>query len=133
MKKNYFKLLFLILFLRFNSISAQIVQKENFIGEWTLTKSLSASETELFELSCNPCAKISFVENKITVKNPGGSEEVYSWKIENEKVVIKNLGEKNISSLFKSDGEFSVKFINGKDYVDLKLTNSDYNGIVIRK
>lgn len=135
MKNIYLKSLFLILLLNFYSISAQTVtvEKENLIGEWTVTKSLSSSETELFELSCNPCAKISFSENKITVKNPGGSEETYSWKIENGKVVIKNLGEKKSSSIFKNDGEFSVKFINGKNYMELKLTDSDYNGLVMRK
>jgi hypothetical protein len=135
MKNIYLKSLFLILFLNFYSISAQTVtiEKENLIGEWTLTKSLSASETELFELSCNPCSKINFAENKITVKNPGGSEETYSWKIENEKVIIKNLGEKKTSNMFKSDGEFSGKLINGKNYMELKLADSDYNGVVMRK
>ncbi len=133
MKNIYLKSLFLILFLNFYSISAQNIEKEVLIGEWTLTKSLSASETELFELSCNPCAKISFAEKNITVKNPGGSEEIYSWKIENGKVVIKNLGEKKLSSMFKSDGEFSVKSINEKNYMELKLTDSDYNGVVMRK
>ncbi len=135
MKNIYLKSLFLILFLNFYSISAQTItiEKGNLIGEWTLTKNLSASETELFELTCNPCAKISFDEKKITVKNPGGSEETYSWKIENLKVVIKNLGEKKSSSMFKSDGEFSAKLINGKNYMELKLTDNDYNGIVMRK
>lgn len=135
MKNIYLKSLFLILFLNFYSISAQTVtvEKENLIGEWTLTKNLSASETELFELSCKPCAKINFEENKITVKNPGGSEETYSWKIENGKVVIKNLGEKKSFSMFKNDGEFSAKLINGKNYIELKITDSDYNGLVMRK
>ena len=135
---KYSKTLLIILYLSFNSISAQETKLkiESLLGEWTIskTKSLNASKTEESELLCNVCPVISFKKDKtIVVKNPGGSEEIYSFDIVNKKLLIKNLGEKKSYSTFKNDDSFSAKYTQAKEYVELELTDSNDNSIVMRR
>ena len=132
MRSIHIKFIIFILFSISNSISAQSLKEESLIGEWTVTKTKSESKTELFEMTCFPCPKITINGKSILVTTPNWKEN-YSWVLKNDKIEIKNLEEIKNYYTFKSAGEFKVKITLGNDYVELELTDNKYNSVVMRK
>ena len=87
----------------------------NLIGEWGIYVMGNAQ--------CNVCPKINFNSDRTAIVKLNGENQNVKWEIKGNILTLVNADTNKVDRTF-SDGEYGMKFMQEKEFVELQLTET---------